>query len=115
MEGYLGSFEVDQNTTPFAKFNAADWAMWYIGSYGQIDGSHHKQWVLDQVARILKGTPVIVSERRWSPNQEYPDGLVEFDANTAPPSQEYLDWVVQMIGEDENGEPEYGYDEGISP
>lgn len=26
-----------------------------IAQYGQIDGSDHKAWVLDQVARILNG------------------------------------------------------------
>ena len=25
-----------------------------IGRYGMIDGSHHKQWVLDQVLRVLQ-------------------------------------------------------------
>lgn len=26
-----------------------------IEQYGQIDGGHHKAWVLDQIARIIKG------------------------------------------------------------
>jgi hypothetical protein len=26
-----------------------------IGQYGGIDGGHHKQWVLDQVVRVLLG------------------------------------------------------------
>lgn len=26
-----------------------------IGQYGGTDGGHHKQWVLDQVVRILTG------------------------------------------------------------
>jgi hypothetical protein len=30
-----------------------DAAMVYISEYGYIDGEHHKQWVLDQVARCL--------------------------------------------------------------
>lgn len=30
-------------------------AMAIIERYGQYDGDHHKLWVLDQVARILKG------------------------------------------------------------
>jgi hypothetical protein len=29
--------------------------MVYISEYGYIDGAHHKQWVLDQVARSLLG------------------------------------------------------------
>ena len=30
-------------------------ALELIGQYGGVDGSHHKDWVLDQVARILAG------------------------------------------------------------
>ncbi len=32
-----------------------DKALGMILQYGQIDGSHHKAWVLDQVVRILTG------------------------------------------------------------
>jgi len=28
-------------------------ALDFIGQWGGIDGAHHKQWVLDQLARIL--------------------------------------------------------------
>lgn len=28
-------------------------ALYMINQYGGIDGAHHKQWVLDQVVRIL--------------------------------------------------------------
>jgi hypothetical protein len=30
-------------------------ALSLIADYGSIDGSHHKDWVLDQVVRILAG------------------------------------------------------------
>jgi hypothetical protein len=30
-------------------------ALAMIGKYGTIDGAHHKQWVLDQVVRVLLG------------------------------------------------------------
>lgn len=30
-------------------------ALELISSYGGIDGAHHKQWVLDQVVRVLLG------------------------------------------------------------
>lgn len=30
-------------------------AIEFIFEYGNIDGGHHKQWTLDQVARILAG------------------------------------------------------------
>lgn len=32
-----------------------DRAVELIGEYGYIDGGHHKQWLLDQVARVLLG------------------------------------------------------------
>jgi hypothetical protein len=110
MEGYLGSFAVDVKDTGFKDFTPADWALYYIGSYGQIDGAHHKQWVLDQVARILNGAPVTVTERRWS------NGHKELDAHVGT-SAEYEDWVLEMQGEyDEEDEMyEYDYDTGIAP
>jgi hypothetical protein len=33
-----------------------------IMQYGQIDGAHHKQWVIDQVARALTGDDDSYSE-----------------------------------------------------
>ena len=30
-------------------------ALKFISNYGGIDGAHHKQWTLDQIARILAG------------------------------------------------------------
>lgn len=30
-------------------------ALHFINEYGGIDGAHHKQWVLDQVVRVLAG------------------------------------------------------------
>ena len=62
---YLGEFPVDVATHPeYSKYTQADWAMLFIGKYGKIDGGHHKTWVLDQVARILKGTPAVVVQAR---------------------------------------------------
>lgn len=109
--GYLGEFPVDIASSKFASFSPTDWAMRYIERFGGCDGGHHKAWVLDQVARILKGTEVIVVEGRWI------NGEKEFRETLAEPTQEYLDWVVEMKGEydEENDEYEYEYDEGIAP
>ena len=60
MHKYLGEVAFEQSQTPFANYTASDWAMYFISGDGQTDGSHHKAWVLDQVARILKGTPVVI-------------------------------------------------------
>lgn len=58
-----------------------------IGQYGCVDGSHHKQWVLDQVLRVL------LPENQYDEwvlmyEQEYPDGpddmYDEWDVGIAP-------------------------------
>ena len=113
MNGYLGEFPVDiSKHEEFSKYTPADWAMYFVESYGQIDGSHHKQWVLDQVARCLKGTPIVVVEAKWD------NGHTEYRISTSKEtSQEYRDWVQSMLGEvdSETEETEYEYDQGIAP
>lgn len=110
MNGYLGTTET------VAEIDPIEAAMWFIESYGQIDGEHHKQWVIDQVARILNGTPIIEHTRSWDPKG---DGNIYSETSyvTGEPSKNYLDWVVTMRGDysyvDE--EWEYDYDEGIAP
>lgn len=99
--------------TPFEHFTPTKWALYFIERYGQIDGGHHKQWVLDQVARILHGTPVIVKRASWDQGAVR---QIEYRVDTGEPSRAYNAWVVDMQGDiDENGEPEYGYDTGIAP
>lgn len=65
MEQYLGEFDVDILTTEFANYTSSDWAIFIIEQYGSGDGAHHKTWVIDQVTRILFGTPIIIKEARW--------------------------------------------------
>lgn len=108
MENYLGEFPVDVSTHPvYSKYTPGDWAMMFIEHYGHIDGDHHKLWVLDQVARILKGTPVIVVQARWE--NHLPDDRFNV-AN--PPSEAYKKWVHGMVSGENEG---YDYDEGIAP
>jgi hypothetical protein len=108
MNGYLGEFPVDVTTHPtFSKYTPADWAMLFIGKYSGIDGDHHKTWVFDQVARILKGTPVVVVEARWDkPSSEYRFTVAD------PPSEAYTEWVKQMTSGVNEG---YDWDTGITP
>jgi hypothetical protein len=108
MNGYLGEFPVDITTHPkYSKYTPADWAMLFIGKYSSIDGDHHKSWVFDQVARILKGTPVVVVEARWGNNHsEYRFTVANL------PSEEYREWVKQMTSGVNEG---YDWDEGIAP
>ena len=81
MEGYLGEFPIDKIVSK------EEAAMDFISAYSFIDGAHHKQWLIDQVARILLGTPVIYTEARWS------NGETEERFRTGDPSKEYLDWL----------------------
>lgn len=106
---YLGETEVDLSTDPnYKDYTRADWAMVYVERYGQIDGAHHKTWVLDQVARVLKGCPVTAVLATWD---EYPPEY-RFQVGTC---QEYEDWVLAMRGDLIDDEYEYDYDEGIAP
>lgn len=103
---YLGEFphEIDPELTP------AEWALAYIGTYGGIDGEHHKEWVLDQVARILHGVPVIVTMARWA------DGTAELRHRTGEATESYLKWLAEQRGEIcGDGNYEYDYSEGIAP
>lgn len=111
MANYLGEEPVDITTNEkFKDFSKSDWAMLYVDVYGQIDGSHHKTWVLDQVAQILKGTEVKLSLAKWD------NGTVEYRFRTSSTkSEKYLDWRQEMLGELVDGEYEYDYDEGIAP
>ena len=107
MEGYLGETNVDIKThQEYSKYTKSDWAILWIEKYGQIDGVHHKTWVLDQVTRILKGCEIIVKKASWS------NGYSEDRESLAEPNKEYLDWVKEMKGE---GKKTYSYDEGITP
>lgn len=112
MSKYLGEkYIADLTGTPYENFTQTDWAMEFIERYGQIDGSHHKAWVLDQVARILKGTPVVVFLASWD------SGTQEYRIRTDNMSSDYCLWVESMLGDwDEDGECfEYDYTAGIAP
>ena len=111
MPKYLGETPIDTTTHPdFKDMTPSDFAVLFISEYGQTDGGHHKSWVLDQVSRILHGTPVVVTEASWD------DGNKQFRFDLGEPSAEYQAWRQDMLGEiDAEGEAEYGYDEGIAP
>lgn len=80
MKGYLGEVIVDVKDTEFKGFTPSDWVMYFVERFGQFDGGHHKQWVLDQIARILKGTKVVVSQASWD------NGQTEYRIQLAEPS-----------------------------
>jgi hypothetical protein len=107
---YLGETVVNIEDTTYKGYTKEQWIMAYIERYGQIDGSHHKQWVLDQIARIIKHTPIVITERKCK------DGTSTYRFDTDKPSEEYLDWVDEMKQYDEECEEWlYSYYEGIAP
>jgi len=105
---YLGETVVDQKDTEYKDFDKGDWAMYFLETWGSIDGAHHKDWVLDQIARAMKGTPIIIKEAKWS------SGLKEYRINTGEPTQQYHDWVAEIC-KGEDGGMTYDYEEGSPP
>jgi len=89
MSQYLGETVINCNKSK------DEYAIEFISRYSSIDGAHHKQWCLDQVARILLNTPVIVKEASWD------DGLRELRYSTGEPSSEYLEWVCADLDDTE--------------
>lgn len=102
-ETYLGETTVDIANSPFKNYTPFDWAMYFIERYGQIDGDHHKAWVIDQVARILKGSPITAKLAKWSTGEE------EYRIDIGKQTQEYKKWVREM---NKHG---YTYEKGIAP
>lgn len=51
--------------------------------YGQIDGSHHKMWVIDQIIRILTGENYedVIKHYRQGENGEH---TYDWDCGIAP-------------------------------
>jgi len=85
---YQGEKQIDITIHPdYKDMSTIDWVMYFIERYGGYDGSHHKDWVLDQVARIAKGTSVIVRHASWSGRDK-----IDVRIETGEPSQAYLDW-----------------------
>lgn len=101
MAKYLGQTEIDIETSEFKDYKLEDFALIWIERYGQIDGDHHKTWVLDQVTRILLGTKVKIYKATWD------DGDFEYRFVLDSPSNDYNIWVEEVMGND--------YDVGIAP
>lgn len=113
MKGYQGDKLVQQKDTEFKNYDIVDWMMYFLEAYAGIDGSHHKDWVFDQIARVRHGTPIIIKEATWA---EVDGNIAErnWRIETGEPSQKYIDWVAEMKAGDD-GPDTYEYDEGIVP
>ncbi len=108
MEGYLGEETLKITNTKYSLYTPPDWVILWIEKYGWIDGAHHKDWLLDQICRILKGTQITVKRASWG------NGTQEFRFELQEPPTEYWEWVKQMkAGED--GPDTYSYDFGVAP
>ncbi len=86
---YLGEKRVS------CKKSQSEYAIEFLSMYSSIDGDHHKQWLIDQVARILMGTYVSVVEASWD------DGQKELRYSTGEPSKKYLEWIGDDIDNDD--------------
>lgn len=84
-----------------------DKALDYAVRYGQIDGDHHKAWVIDQIVRALTGCPMVEVDAK--------------DANGHPYTYEMQgkgDEYQRLIADARDGVdgPEtYYWDTGIAP
>lgn len=100
MRKYLGEEVLDVHKTVYAMYTPQDWVLVWIKKYGGIDGGHHKDWLLDQIVRILNGTKVNICVAKWD------DGTEELRATLDEPSNEYKTWVLTLGDE---------YNIGIAP
>jgi len=99
MSVYLGEKVIDTHTTKYAMYSRLDWINFWFKQYQYIDGEHHKTWLIDQIARILKGTPIILKIAEWS------GGKKEERFSLGEPPQKYWDWIKN----------DSEYDFGIAP
>lgn len=106
MEGYLGETTLKASETKYAKYTQQVWAILWIEMYSGIDGAHHKDWLIDQIARILIGTTIIIKLAKWESGKE------EFRFSLDEPPKSYFDWVDAMK-DGEDGPNTYEYNFGI--
>lgn len=78
-----------------------------LDSIGCDDGAHHKQWMLDQIVRILTDCPTVTKTAIDAYGKEYTyEALGE--------SVEYQEWLA-AYQDGEDGPETYSWDEGIPP
>lgn len=82
-------------------------ALEVIIKYGGIDGSHHKDWVLDQAVRCLTGCPDVSVEAIDHRGQPY-------TYTTLGESDEYKKLVADAC-DGEDGPETYSWNVGIAP
>ena len=68
---------------PIGNAERIDKAIQISLDYGQIDGAHHKQWVIDQVLRMLAGQTYATIIEEYRNGIDGPD-TYEWDEGIAP-------------------------------
>lgn len=87
--------------------DAVNDALTVIARNGGMDGSHHKQWVLDQVVRVLCLCPRVRKTAKSVGGEPYE--YLSYGENEA-----YSNWLKKYrLGGD--GPYTYAWDEGIPP
>ena len=84
-----------------------DLALEYAVKYGGIDGSHHKDWVIDQMVRALTGCPMLEKQAKDYKGAEY-------TYKTQGESEEYTTLVAKAC-DGVDGPNSYNWDVGIPP
>lgn len=110
MKTYLGETPLKIEDSPFKDFTPEKWALHFIQLYGGIDGSHHKDWVLDRVVRVLNGCVPRLFLAKWSDGTEH----VRFYIDDEDLTEEYLEWV-RKCKDGEDGPDTYSYEVGVAP
>lgn len=55
----------------------------FLGDYGQVEGAHHKAWVIDQAVRILTGDDYQAWVTEYCAGEDGPE-TYEWDEGVAP-------------------------------
>ena len=108
MKGYLGETVLEISKSECSGYTKEDWVLLWIGMYGTIDGAHHKDWLLDQIARILNDVEIIINEVKWA------NSPTEYRFSLGSETKKYKDWVKKMCS-GEDGPNTYTYNVGIAP
>jgi hypothetical protein len=90
MIGYIGETVVDIKKTIYAHYEKHDWAMLWIEMHNEFYENSQKDWLTDQISRILQGNKIIMKEAKWK------NGNNELRFTLAEPTEEYLKWSEEI-------------------
>jgi hypothetical protein len=89
MKSNIKEVELDITKTLYSQYEKHDWAMLWIELHNGFNDEDQKDWLLDQIARILLGNKIIVKEVLWE------NGCSELRFQLAEPSPDYINWVEE--------------------